>query len=179
MMRALLAVAFICLALTGCEDGSGPGSPPFNPSVRPDALVENHVIRAYDITGTSADVAPGLAPVDPAENGGKFTLVWSVQAVTTGLLLQLFLSDDDVYSPADVSFYGHYCTSGTDCGMTIPHTLECTFSSANTLQCDGQTAAQDITAFLGTLPRDAFIIARSCDMRYLNCDVRAHPVRFR
>lgn len=136
-----------------------------------------YTITAYDIAGTSADES-GQAPIDANDSGGDFVASWSV-IDGNGYSAQLFVSENETFSSADVEFFDRFCTSA-DCGVSDSFADDCTFGTDNSIQCASDTGdAADLTAFLDTLPKDAFILMRSCDASQINCDIEAHAVQFR
>ena len=116
--------------------------------------------------------------LDPAINNGAFTAAWEVQTKnqdpdpTTLSDVRFYVSKDKVYdSGVDIEIY-------YDINAEKMRTVPCTFGSDNVMKCGtfGVIPA-DLTAWLTTIPLDAYILGRSCSLLF-SCDTESVLVKF-
>lgn len=165
MKNIALLLAAMCLAACGGSDsGDGPLA---------------HTLTAFDVTGTSADEA-GVAPINPAVNGGDFEISWAVQDAGSLFTVAMAVSDDAVASPDDVAFYERNCGGVTPgCPEATSYTRACNFNNSNILVCaDQPTDAADLTSYFPGLPFSGYIVIETCAITGFACSSESHPVRF-
>lgn len=172
MMRtALLSVS---LAVLAACDGGGSAAP----ATPPTPVTPAYELQYFETVGTSADLPGGVSPLNPAIAGGNFTVTTRVADHTQGYRLQLWLSENANLSSADVKVYDNTCTTLRACGSTATFVNDCFINASNEFWCADHSTRTDLTAFLDTIPKDAFLIANTCDWTAFNCTFAALPVQF-
>jgi len=175
MMRALtLATLVVLVACGGGRHNAGPralegsGSQP--------------VLESFVVTG-NASYVPILQvePIDSQSDGGSFHTAWEIKEAKA-YDAALYVSDEPnppFFTEGEVKFASLYCAEGNvDCGLSKE--LACTFDTHNVLACEGRKGV-DLTQWLGTLPRKAWIIFEACNgpMNRRACALSAVEVEFR
>jgi len=159
-------VTFILIVsglLNAC--GSGSDIPEVNTPVNP-----NTTINTVSIVGTSAAIN-NIIPINSGMNGGAFSIFWDVDS-SDPYHVDLYLSEDNTFGD-DVTFFSQNCGSSTliyNCSATA--SFECRFTSSNKISCGTISAInteKDITLFLDTLPKQAFLIIEACNALMDNC----------
>jgi hypothetical protein len=86
--------------------------------------------------------------------------------------------NNDVLSNADIEFYKDNCLLN-DCGNNNPFTNDCFFNNNHDIWCEKERILEkdkiNLQSFLNTIPKDAYIILKSCDVSGLSC---SQAVRF-
>lgn len=138
-----------------------------------------NALTAFDVTGTSADEA-GVAPIDPAVNGGDFQVSWSVQDAGSLFLVAMAVSEDDVPGAGDIAFFDRTCGGvTTTCPEAASFSRTCNFNNSNEIVCDDPLSAPvDISGILQTIPFSGYIVIQSCTVLGFACSNQSHPVRF-
>ena len=173
MITRIILVLVAAVALASCGGGDSSTSGDVGSSM------PSYTINNFDVTGTSADNASGQAPINPAVNGGNFVMSWTLEDISDQHIFSAFVSLNDVLSSSDIKFYDEICSGAIPCGQSNPYSLDCFFNNSNEIFCAGNIGdTADLSSFLDTIPKDAFIIFESCDSSTLNCDTEAHAVQF-
>ena len=142
-------------------------------SDRPEATTPvnlNTTINTVSIVGTSAAIN-NIIPINSGMNGGAFSIAWDVDS-SDPYHVDLYLSEDNALGD-DVTFFSQNCGSTTliyHCSAIA--TFECRFTSSNKISCGTISAfntEKDLTSFLDTLPKQAFLIIEACNALMDNC----------
>ncbi|MCB1837522.1 MAG: hypothetical protein KDH99_07855 [Alcanivoracaceae bacterium] len=138
-----------------------------------------HTLTAFDVAGTSADEA-GVAPIDPAVNGGDFDVSWSVQDAGSLFLVAMAVSEDEVPGEGDVAFFDRMCGGvTTTCPEAASFSRTCNFNNSNEIVCDDPTSTPvDMSGILQTIPFSGYIVIETCAITGFACSSESHPVRF-
>lgn len=170
MHKRILIIGAFAFLIAACG-GGGSSS---------DSAERSYTVGSFVVTGTSANNAAGQAPISPTTNGGNFVLTWKLADIANQQhIVSAFVSQNNVLSDSDIKFYRETCNGATACGSSNPFSKDCFFTNANRISCAGDPGdGADITAFLDALPKDAFIIFKSCDSSSLNCSTASYPVQF-
>ena len=149
-------------------------------------------IVSFDVKGTSADNADGRAPLNPAENNGKWGINWEAnlkKGSGTTHLLQVIInvSEDDKLSSTDPEIYRALCT-GSKCIGSTKLAMSCYHrSSSSVVDCEDDVMSgvfqyYNIEPFLDKIPKNAhFILTASGIDGQINDELKAtatHPVVF-
>jgi len=168
---------YLCcsLFLVACGGGSDGDDDQSGLLTDPDAAIN---ITSFDIVGTSADLGPGLAPINPLQNSGEFEINWSifnlplVNSSNINYTTSIYVSEDDtgsdLSSSGDILIFRDTCNATNTC-----ITVECSYSTSNIMSC-GAFGAVDITAFLDVLPKDAYIAIETCNLADTICYSTGH-----
>ncbi len=172
-IKNIIILVWVVL-LFSCSDSNPNDS---NPN---DSKKGEYVIKTFEVTGTSQDVN-GIAPISPSINNGNFTLKWEVEDNDSLYKVQIFVSNNDVLSNADIEFYKDNCLLN-DCGNNNPFTNDCFFNNNHDIWCEKERILEkdkiNLQSFLNTIPKDAYIILKSCDVSGLSCSQATEAVRF-
>src|ERR1043166_8884965 len=148
-MFGLAAISSFSLIL-----GCGGGETSVNGAADPPGSVQVHV------QGTSSPVVGGTQPIDPSQNGGHFTVSWSVTpnpgapAYTASLRVS---KSSNGSGPGFFEIGRSGCNSGSGDFCTDSASYTCTFDSANRISCNGG-ATTDLTNFFSSLPENDYIV---------------------
>ena len=113
----------------------------------------------------------------PQSNQGLVIIRWTVRALFQNSI-KLVVSEDSSLSGDDVELYFSLCNLATLCGQKEVYML-CDFDTNNIMQCGLLGASPDLTNFLDTIPKNAYIIIESCLNGFpLLCSTRSQGVRF-
>jgi hypothetical protein len=138
---------------------------------------DSFTINSFAITGPDGSTDP--ASIDPAINNGTFVIDLSVSDSRL-YSAEIFVSANNTLSEFDISVGGGTCSATDDECNDGTTTDECRFTNNNTIICNpDDTEGYDISSILDELPKDAFIIIKSCNASDLNCDTASSPVTFR
>ena len=116
-------------------------------------------LDSFTLDGTSEPFPPllsGRQPIDPSENGGQFSVSWSVSESPV-YYANLYVSKDSVpHNGDEIRFFRITCGDAAQaCSQT--GNFVCKFDSNNLISCNnGQT--YDLTVWFDQLPQDAFVI---------------------
>lgn len=128
-------------------------------------------------------IAPILIPkYNAGVNSGAFSVAWDVKA-TDPYHIDLYVSEDDVLSKAsDVKFFGQNCGAFAgihDCTQTGD--FDCQFTGANLISCGTVSETnpeKNLTAFLTSLPKTAYLILEACNGLFTDCKTRSVQIEF-
>ena len=153
--------------LSACGGGSDTNTDianintPANPST---------TINAVGVVGTSSPVNT-IAPINAGVNGGEFSISWDVDS-SDPYHVDMYLSDDNTLG-SDVKILSQNCGSVSflyNCDTTA--VFDCRFTSSNKMSCGTISAAnteKDLTVFLNTIPKQAYLIFEACNALLSNC----------
>ncbi len=155
-MRYLhVVLVFLVSAAMGCS-GSGSGS---SDDAVGDPTATDASISNFDVDGTSSPVLPGGAePINPNENGGRFSVSYDISADgTVDLELSVVEAGASPVTCGNESteFFDRDCGPGRDCGLS--DRLACRFDTQNRISCEGG-APTDLSPFLDRLPKQADMV---------------------
>ena len=164
MKKFVVLLALFLSACGGSDSDDGP---------------QGYLLTAFDVTGTSADEA-GVAPINPALNGGDFDVSWAVQDSGSLFLVAMAVSADEVPSAGDIAFFDRMCGGvTTTCPEATSFSRTCNFNNSNEIVCDDPLSAPvDISGILQTIPFSGYIVIETCVLTGFACSNQSHPVRF-
>lgn len=164
MKKFVVLLALFLSACGGSDSDDGP---------------QGYLLTAFDVTGTSADEA-GVAPINPAVNGGDFEVSWAVQDSGSLFTVVMRVSEDEVVGPDDVAFYDRICGGViSGCPEANSYTRTCNFNNNNILVCnDLPDDAVDLTDYFPGISFSGYIIIETCVITEFACTSESHPVRF-
>ena len=132
-------------------------------------------LNAYSVTGTSSPILPGdPIPISPSENGGRFTLEWSISADGVVDLEAGACAPNSGKCGESLEFIDHGCGDGFPCDLQ--GTITCTFNNSNQISCPGAKGA-NLSSYLDQIPKEADMILCARDLEGTHCD--AVRVEFR
>ncbi|MCU7920750.1 MAG: hypothetical protein KZQ95_20705 [Candidatus Thiodiazotropha sp. (ex Epidulcina cf. delphinae)] len=136
-------------------------------------------VDEFDVTGTSADLEEGRAPIDPAINDGNFELTWKVDdddalSYTATFYLSV---NSNLSRNNDIEFASILCDNFLSCDNDKRNDEDCYFTNDLEMYCgDEDSVVQyDVDEVVDSLPMDAYIIIEACTL--FDCDTETHPVR--
>lgn len=181
-MRKVLMMLVMAAGLAACGGGGGSEA---STAPAPAPIVDNtpvtpvqNTMTALTVVGTSASDAAGVAPISPTVNGGAFTVKWSASKPVDIQVVSFFISPDDTLSDTDILFFKRKCGGVLGCA-SAENVSDCSFANSGKIACaGGDVDGASLTTFLTTIPRDGFLIARTCDISGFTCDVKKAPVQF-
>lgn len=164
------------MILSACGGGSS-GTPSGTPGITGTTTTINN----YTVTGTSS--ATGTSqPINPGVNNGNFNVSWNISS-SDPYHVDLYVSSDSTLSTTtDIKFFGQNCGSASsiyNCGKS--GTFTCTFGGDNKISCGTISAAnpaKDLTSFLDTIPKTAYIVMQACNGLFDSCKTSAIQVEF-
>ncbi len=141
----------------------------------------NTTINEFSATN-SADSRAASIIVDPAIEGGDFSLQWDIDS-SNPYHIELYLSEDSQLSKSsDINFFGQNCGSlSTVYNCNSVGNFDCRFTSENKISCGTINSAnkeKNVSDFMTTLPKDAFIIIEACNGLFDSCEESAISVVF-
>ncbi len=141
----------------------------------------NTTINKFSAT-SSADSRDTSIVIDPAIEGGAFNLQWDIDS-SDPYHIELYLSDDSQLSKAsDINFFGQNCGSpSTVYNCNSVGDFDCRFTSENKISCatvNSVNKEKNVTDFMTTLPKDAFIVIEACNGLFDSCKESAIEVVF-
>lgn len=171
----LVVALFSVLALTGCGGGGGGDD-----ALQSDAT-EAYSLLSFDVIGTDDDGTHG-APIDPNQNGGEFSIEFSLDDHSEHYSYNLYASrNDNLSTSTDTLVYSDACIDPLAlCYTASSFEFDCTFNTSNVFDCSGGDDPVDLTDFFDTLPQNSYLILQTCAFPGLQCDTpQARPVEFR
>ena len=136
--------------------------------------IEKTVINSFVVTG-SGTASNGTIPISAAIADGAFTIDWDIES-TDIYNFRLFISDNDTYDENDdIEIFVLSC-GPEDAVFNCDQrgNFDCRFNSSNEMSCGviaPGNSAKDLTAFLPSLPQDAFLIAHACNSLAEDCEI--------
>ncbi len=120
--------------------------------------------------------------IDPAIDDGDFSLRWDIDS-SDPYHIELYLSEDSQLSKgSDINFFGQNCGSpSTVFNCNSVGNFDCRFTSENKISCGTINSAnneKNVTDFMTTLPKEAFIVIEACNGLFDSCKESAIPVVF-
>jgi hypothetical protein len=131
-------------------------------------------LNSFSVVGSGATVA-GKIPINAGINNGEFFIAWDVDS-SDPYHVDVHLNDSDSLIDA-IKIFEQNCGALSvlfNCNETA--NFDCRFDSSNHISCDTITAfnpEKDLTSFLDTLPKSAFIIIEACNALLDNCKTSA------
>ena len=138
-------------------------------------------INAFSST-SSAGLSDSSVVINPAIDEGAFKIQWNIDS-SDPYHIELYLSEDSQLSKSsDVNFFGQNCSSASAIfNCTSVGDFDCRFTSENKISCGTISAAnreQNVTSFMTTLPKEAFIIIEACNGLFDSCEESVSQVVF-
>lgn len=139
-------------------------------------------VKAFEVTGSVAELDHGRVVIDANRNQGRFRIHWKV-ATSDPYPMSLWLSHDENLNMAgDLRIYQHNCGSLSlySCGHDVD--LDCRFTTENMLSCGEPSLAnpdRNLTTYLVSLPAEKNLIFNVCNALVTDCKQVVVPVVFR
>lgn len=154
-MKGILLAGLMILALTGCGGSSSSAN---------SGGTSGNGGTPYELTTLKVSPA-SFTPGTPS-----FSITFNVDNPNSPYDIHFFLSADDTLSTSDTEILTGECGAlDDDCGANMhPVTVDCDYTNSLELSCAG-TAPIDLSTFLTTIPKDAFLIVKTCDITSINC----------
>lgn len=144
---------------------------------------EDDVTTINEFSSTSsAGLNDSSVVIDPAIDDGAFNIQWNISS-SDPYHIELYLSEDAQLSKSsDVNFFGQNCSSSsTIFNCSSVGDFDCRFTSENKISCGTISPANkehNVTTFMTTLPKEAFIIIEACNGLFDSCAESASSVVF-
>lgn len=161
--------------LSACGGGSSIPGGGDNP------VTNNTTINSFTVTGSGNAVA-GKTPINAAINNGAFQVNWDIDS-TDPYRAIMYLSADNTLdtneATGDIELLGLNCGSISllyECNKTAK--IDCSFNSSNKIACgtaQDQLTYQpkDLTTFLDTIPKTAYLMVQACNLLMTSCKTSA------
>ncbi len=168
----MLILSFFAL-LSAC--GGGKSSPS-----APASREETTLLNSFLINGTTSANNTSAITLNPAVNSGVFKIEWDVSLLKP-YHIDLYLSSDPFLNGATViNIFEHDCSrSGENSNCDLKAKVNCKYTSNNYLSCATKKLDNkniDISSFLNTIPKDAYLVLEVCNSNYSSCELSSNAV---
>ena len=172
-IRLIIFSLFVAVVVSAC---GGDSSSSTDTATDPVATGDNTTINSYTLTGTSV-TSNGVTPINAGVNNGVFRVEWNVTS-SDPYHVDLFLSDDNTLSETtDTQISSHNCGALDilyECDAVT--SLDGSFDNQNKISVGTVNTfnpGADLTNFLSTIPKSAFMIIKACNSLLSNCKTSA------